>query len=256
MLLLDPRTGSGDLAPHLRALGLPTELVQLEYGDCAFMGTGVGGAPMLVGVEIKKLSDILQCIETGRFSGHQLPGLVATYDYAVLLIEGIYRANPHDGILQIMQGKEWRAASFGRRSWMYRDFVKFLLTQAIRGGITVWQTSSREETARYISALYGWWQDGIESHESHLAMDRTLQLSLKGQAMKEQGVSLLAERVNVPFIRRVAAELPGVGVEKSQRVVEHFEGSLTRMMCAGEKEWQEIDGIGPKTAKRIVSELK
>ena len=252
MLLLDPRIGSGDLEPALRNLGVSVEVTHLDYADCSFVG--FTDRPVTIGVELKKLADILQCIETGRWAGGQLPGLIATYDYIYLVIEGIWRAGT-DGILETMLYGNWRPIAFNRRKWMYRDFVKFLLTQATCGGVTVWQTGTRDETARFIAGLYDWWQAGTDAHTSHLAFDRTVQVNLRAHAAKTGGVNLLGERMQVSLLRRIAAELPGVGVERSAAVAEHFP-SIQTMVLADSKEWQRIPGIGKTIAQRIVKELE
>jgi ERCC4-type nuclease len=243
MLFVDSRVGSQDLAPVLRSLGLSVDLTTLDFGDVAFIGNGPDDTPVPVGLELKKLNDILQCITTGRFAGHQLPGLIQTYDQVWLIIEGLWRANPKDGVLETRAGGEWRAVNLGSRTWMYRDFESFLTTMEMKGGIRIRRTNDRHETARTVAGLYSWWcNKEFEEHRSHLALSRAHQM---------RDSALLVP----PSLRyRVAAELPGLGTMKAGMVAGHFE-SVRAMVNADEKEWQSLPGIGKTLAKRIVTEI-
>ena len=73
MILIDPREGSKDLLP-LMPLGL-AHLSALPYTDACWNGLGPGGAAVIVGVERKRVGDMLACLKDGRFVGHQLPGM-------------------------------------------------------------------------------------------------------------------------------------------------------------------------------------
>lgn len=251
-ILVDPRIGSGDLVPTLRALGCPVESQSLDFADCAFVGNGPGGKPVLVGIELKQLDDILACVTSGRFSGHQLPGLVETYEEVYLVIEGIYRPNPKDGVLESRHGKDWRPVTIGHRSWMYRDFESFLTTIEIRGGVRLRRTSSRPETARMVAALYGWWQTGVDEHTSHLAIDRTTQIALEQFMLRGTTANLLGERPKAPSLRhRIAVELPGLGIRKGGMAAGHFP-SVKAMIMASPNEWARLPGIGKLMANNIV----
>jgi len=50
--------------------------------------------------------------------------------------------------------------------------------------------------------------------------------------------------------RRVAAELPGIGIGKSGAVADHFK-TVRKMVEADEQEWTEVAGIGKTLAKKI-----
>ena len=50
------------------------------------------------------------------------------------------------------------------------------------------------------------------------------------------------------LLRRVAAELPGIGFDRA-RNVEDFFGSIESMFWAGEDDWKKIEGIGKVTAQ-------
>ena len=231
MILLDPRAGSQDYEPTLRALGAPVEMVTLDYGDVAFFGSG-----RAIGVELKKLNDLLQCIFTGRYSGHQLPGMARQYQEVYLIVEGIWRPNPDDGVLETRRGASWVPVMLGRKTWMYRDFDNFLNTIDVKGGARIKRSNSPSETARIVYGLYQWWQD-YDGHRAHLAINRS-----------GRDAALLTEPT---FTYEVATRLPGLGIVKGGMAAGHFE-TVRRMVNATEKEWASLPGIGKKLAKDIV----
>lgn len=238
-VLVDPRVGSGDLVPALKALGCPVDSQPLDFADCAFVGNGKDG-PVAVGIELKKLSDILACVSTGRFSGHQLPGLVQTYTEIYLVIEGHYRPNPQDGVLEERWGKDWKPVNLGNRQWMYRDFENFLTTIEVRGGVRLRRVRDRQETARVVAGLYKWWTEDFDQHTSHIAINRS------------RDTALLVK----PSLRfQIASVLPGLGMMKAGMAAGHFPSTM-QMINAGVKEWVSLPGIGKTIAERIVREVE
>jgi ERCC4-type nuclease len=236
LILVDPREGSKQYAPLLSSLGAPVELTPLDFGDAVFFGSDRS-----VGIELKKFDDMLQCIVTGRFSGHQLPGLASTYDDVWLIVEGLWRPGD-DGVLEqwgwnhTTRKAGWVSAGKGKRRWMYRDFDNYLTTIEVKGGVRVKRTSSETETARVVYGLYNWFQD-VEGHRAHLAFNR---------AGRDQAIF-----TRPTLARRVAAELPGIGFDRSGMIAGHFE-TVRKMVAADEKEWRTLPGIGKKLAKDIV----
>lgn len=236
MILLDPRAGSREYEDRLRSLGATVEMMQMDFGDAVFYGSGHS-----VGVEIKKLDDMLNCVVTGRFAGHQLRGLVG-YDAYYVIVEGLWRPNPQDGVLEVWgwdvdkKRHGWVPAGRGKqRAWMYRDFSNYLTTMDVRGGVRVMRTTSEDETARTICNLYGWWQN-YDSHRSHLALNRS------------RDAALLVP----PSLRfEVASVLPGLGHMKAGMAAGHFP-SVRKMINAEPAEWASLAGIGKKIANGIV----
>lgn len=253
MIIVDPRVGSGDLTPLLSSLGCPAETQHLDFGDAMFLGSGQDGAPVPVGIEVKRLDDVLQCITSGRFVGHQLPGLLRTYEHTWLVVEGVYRANPVDGTLETRNGKGWNACGHGKQTWMYRSLDKWLTKLEVKAGVHVRRTGNRDETARTIAALYHWWQE-YDDHQLD-DLDRSNQIALAQKVAGEGTGIWLGERTGPTLLRRVAAELPGIGIEKSGMVAGHF-SNVTEMVMADEAEWRKLPLIGKKTAARIVKELQ
>lgn len=240
MILVDNRTGSKDLAGYLRHWGVSCEVTRLDYGDAAFPGNGPQG-PLYIGIEIKAITDALSCMTDGRFSGHQLPGLVRTYDRTWLVLEGHIYPRYSDGILQVGTPGKRKPVGFGRRCFMYRDLDNWITSMENCAGLRVRRTVDRVETARFIADSYGWWSKEWSEHKSHLAFD-------------ESGPDA-ALLVRPSLLRRIAAQLPGVGFGKSGAVASKFR-DVEHMVQAGVGEWQEIDGIGEVLAKKCWGALR
>lgn len=243
MMLLDDRTGSGDLLPLIRTLGVRVEHTRLDFADMAFMGNGPEGSPVSVGVEVKAVGDVLQCIGDGRFAGHQLPGLVSTYDQVWLVVEGPYKAD-REGVLHVMRSRGYFAPAIANKSraYMYREFDAWLMTLEIKAGVRVRRTWDRAETARVVADLYHWWVDKEwAEHRSHLALHTPAP-----DHMMIRKPSLL---------RKVASQLPGVGWDRSLKIDQYFDGSLPAMLAASTREWSKVPGIGRTLAQRITEAL-
>lgn len=240
MLLLDRRIGSGDLVTPLRRLGLEVDVTTLDFADAAFLGNGPAGAgTMQIGIEIKKIHDLISSIDTGRLSGHQIPGLLRQYDAVWLIVEGLWRP-ASDGLLELHRRGKWEALSHGKRRYMYREIHGYLTTLELKCGVRIRRTANEDETVRVIADLYAWWtHKEWAQHRSHLAMHDTLDASLL---------------VPPPLRHRIARQFEGLGGDKAMAVRKHFPTSRA-MLAATEKEWAQVPGIGKILAKRIITDL-
>ena len=253
MLLVDDRAGSADLLKPLLAAGLPAEITRLESADIAFIGKGPKGTTLDIGIELKRLdgssTDLTQSLRSGRLAGHQLPkmvGVKGAYDFAWLLIEGIWR---HDdgGQVVVYKGprKGWEPIK-GRMS--ASELEKQILTLELCGGLHVRHTNGRADTVRFIGTLYRWFTDkAMDKHTSHLKVHDAPTL------------------IPVSDYRAFYMKIPGVGYRLSQAVENHFKGGPRQAACAGINEWADIsvlsdDGkprkIGNTVATRIVAFLR
>ncbi len=244
-ITIDPRTGSDRLADaiHRHHPHTPVTISRLAYADAAWLGLGPDHRPVPIGVEYKTVGDALNCMCDGRFAGHQLPGLVASYEVIVLLLEGCTRP-ASDGILQLQHATKhyWYAPKVGIRRFMYRDLDHWLATLTFKAGVRVIRTSCLEESAAAVSNLYTWWTaKDYADHRSHLALQDSL-----------------SERVNIVrprLLRRIAAELPGVGWTRSAAVDRRF-GSVMEMALADESDWAKLEGIGKTTAQKVCAAIR
>jgi ERCC4-type nuclease len=238
MIYVDSRAGSKDLVKPLATL-LGANLVEetdLTFGDLYFAGRGIGGHSVAIGVEHKRLGDIIQCCRDGRFAGHQLPGLRKTYDHAWLLIEGAWRADAQ-GFVATYKGPQqgWKAVPSKMRA---SEYEKHLLTFQVCGGVHVAQVDVRESTLRFLVNLYRWWSDvDLDKHTSHLAIHQPAMLG------------------EVSAFRRAVMAWPSIGLKTSTAVEQHFD-SIMDAATAETSEWEKVmvDGrrLGTKTAERIV----
>jgi len=243
VILLDRRIGSSDLYSPLRKLDVPVELVTLDSGDAAWLGRGPEEAPVPVGIEIKRVSDLISSITSGRLSGHQLPKLIREYQHAWLIVEGRYRASA-EGVLETPQGATW-APHMGSRgsgqAFTYRELEAFLTTLEMRAGLHLRRTFDRTETAVLLATLYQWWTGKAwHEHRAHLALH---------SPVRDAGL------LYKPSLRRrIAAELPGIGISKSGAVADHFP-TVRALVDASPEEWTAIPGIGKTLATRITEAL-
>lgn len=239
VVAVDDRMGSGEVAPILRGLRVPVEVKRLESADFAFEGQGPHGACM-VGVERKKVRELLQCIETGRFEGDQLPKMIQAYEHCWLIVEGIWRPNPQSGVLEMGVSGGWQEILTNRKGYAYCQLDNFLTSLQSRVHLMVKQTASVEETAHVVKGLWGWYRKPWDQHKSGLVI------------YTPPPPAAMFLKPNV--VRRVAAQLEGIGWEKSAAVAARF-GTVLDMVVATEAEWQAIPGIGKTLAVRAIKQL-
>lgn len=245
-VLVDPRIGSGDLLAPLQALGCPAKHEYLPFGDVQMVGKGPEDRPVLIGIEIKAIGDLLRCITDKRFVGGQLGGLLSGYEQAFLLIEGIMTAGPTRE-LKILKSERpsngWNPVPFGARTWKYEDVASW--THSVRrAGVQIAQTADRRGTAAWIASLYSNWQKPWESHKTLLG---------RLQKPMEAGPNnALAELEATPPMGVAGNLARGIGWEKATAAAKHFR-SIRRMVNAGPADWLQVPGIGKKLAAEAVA---
>lgn len=245
-LLIDDRAGSKELAAPLEKLGLDVTLTRLEFGDVAFEGRGVKGSTVDVGIEFKRLGEMVTSIRDGRFAGHQLPGL-AMYDHRWLLIEGYWKHDATTGKIVTYQGRGrgWRPLHGGMSA---SEYEKHLLTFELCGGVHVRQTNARADSLRVLADMYRWWTDSaLDDHTSHVAVHQP------------------ATMAPLSDYRAAVYRWPGVGIKISAAVEEKWGPSILDAAKAGPEEWSElttVDGsgkarrFGHEAAQRVVRFLR
>jgi len=232
---VDTRAGSEKLIAPLRAIGVDVEEAILPAGDVEIIGNGPEGRPVLVGVEHKSWEDVTQCLRNGRFA-EQVRGMRDYYEVKWLLIEG--RIKSEDGLLSVQRGVRWFKLPGQIR---YQEFAAWMATMCQSAGVLVWRTETKEESVAWLKALNRWWTEREwEDHRSHM--------------------EFYTPPVGGPFIEpsltvRVASALPGIGSVKAERVAVHF-GSVKKMVLASEKDWAYIEGLGKKSAAKIVAAIE
>lgn len=229
-LLVDPRTGSGELLGCCKRRGAPARHQQLPAADFAFTGLGPEKSAVRVGIERKKLSDVLQCIQDGRFAGHQLPLLLEHYDVRWLVVEGSWRAEPKTGLLQVPAG---------RGGWVRLDRGGVKLVAALdnwlfdmihKAGVYFWRTWNDEETADFVVRQYNWWclGKGWEGHKAHLAIHQAVDVSIWEKQLTQVG--------------KTAASLPGIGADKARKLQAEFK-SVRALVNAPVSRLRKVLGV-------------
>lgn len=241
-LYVDDRAGSSDLIPYL----VPdVEPCRMEFGDAMVIGNGPAGLTT-VGVEVKSISDLMQSANTGRLAGHQLPGLLATYDVSWLLGFGPYRPGP-GGVLQVSTGKggrvHWKSFRLGSRLVPY-GYLESFLFDVQSTGCRVKHVYDAEEAAIWLRSLHRWWSKAWTAHKGLKQFDCSKDMSLL------PGLSPAQDQM-----ARVAKELPGVGFGRAVAVASHF-ASISEMMSADARVWATIPGIGKVIAEAVVAAIQ
>lgn len=251
MLLVDDRAGSADLADPLRAKGLEVSVERMESADVAWLGRGVGGAGVNIGVEHKTMPDLVQSIRSGRLVGEQLPKMLGprgNYDHGWLVAEGAWRINSKTGLLQLLAK---RPSRFGAPNWQDArgrmsgaEFLKHLTTLEVIGGLHVHFSQTRQASIHFLVHLYRWWTDkDLDQHTS-----------MVGQHTPHGFIPL-------SDFRDVLSRFPGISLRTSLAVEGFFRGNLIAAVQANVATWASIPvidkqgkarRIGSKTAQRIV----
>lgn len=253
-IMIDPRTGSGDLYPLLAGAGLPCKRTQLHFGDVAFLGNGPDDCPVSVGVEVKTLNDVLNSIVSGRFSGHQLIGLSKCYQSCWLLVEGVWKADPDTDAILVPRGKgNWVPIPSSEREWKQQDLESWFLTIQNIANVKVkvverWPGNfpgCRKKAVDFLQTLYRWWtHKRWDEHSSHKGM---YQDKKKWQSTMEFQKPTLA--------RLVAAQLPGIGYDKSYAATMKFP-SVLEMVNASAAMWDDVDGVGKIISQRVYKAIR
>ncbi len=242
MIRLDPRAGSGELAPLFTPYGIRPTIGTLPFGDIEFEGQGPHGECM-VGIERKRITDLIQSMQSKRLSGHQLPGMAERFDYAYLIVEGIWRPGPDDA-LQINNGS-WSTGP--GRAMSYRAIDAYLSTLELKCGMIFRRTATDRETVAVVMNLYHWWRDkSWADHRAHEAV--------YAPADPIVGRRFFLRHRKPSLVEAIAMQLPGVD-RKASAIAKHF-ASVHAMLSADAKVWAEVDGIGKIGAKKIVEAIR
>lgn len=234
MIKIDNRVGSKelvDLFPPGRA-----QLSNLRYADLTFTGNGPDDCIWSIGIERKRIRDLLNSMVTGRLTGHQVVGLCNCYDAVYLIIEGIWRTN-RNGFIEILKRKVWELLYFGQRAFTAQEVFGFLNSLLIFRGIIVWQTRNAQETVSLALALQHWWSyKKFDNHKSFEAPHLPFAC-----LNKNHGLNLVGQ---------IAMGLPDVGVTRAKGIQKQFKTPL-EMCLATEEDWMRVPKIGRVSARKF-----
>jgi len=229
----------------IRALGSMAVPIPIPHGDAAFFGIDDDGGPIRICVERKKIPDMASCILSDRYLSQAQSAKDAGFDVLCLILEGRYHSAVSDGLLEI-PGHDHN----GHACWKpvipaiaFSRFDQYLTELENLAGIIVKHSEDVRGTAAIIKNLWNGFQTKPSDHQS-------LKAIYKPQLL---GASILLAKPGI--VRRVAAELPGVGWGRSKAIAEHFP-TVASMCSADVGEWAKLEGIGKKIAERIVVALR
>ena len=192
-----------------------------------------------MGIEVKTLGDVLNCISDGRFAGHQLPGLMRHYSVIYLIVEAELRMDKW-GVLCAPRKGGIKRIYKGSRAFMWSDLQSWFFTMEMLGGVKVRICKTKREVGMTCLALYRWWTNKTwEEHHAHMAFDTSHRPALYDE---------------FSLAIRCAKELDRIGWDKAKAVGARF-STVKEMVEATQEEWESIDGIGKAIAKRAVRDL-
>lgn len=242
MIFVSPEQGSHDLVEPLRRAKLEVDEVKLDFADVEFIGRGINGVPVRVGIEVKRISELTS--DWDRLCGEQIPKMLNNYDYRYLLFEGEWRQDKQGKLLKFGKGGKLSPHHGQNNASALR---KKLYGLSLRAGVLTYPTKDHADTVRHLVDLYRLWtDDDFEDHTSHLVV------------YHPHGFIKHSD-----FVQAVSA-WPRVGV-KIARAAEKAFKNVRRAAMAGVKEWAEVetvdgDGktrrVGTKVAESIDAFLK
>jgi ERCC4-type nuclease len=232
MIFVSPEQGSADLEAPLLKIGLPVEVVKLSYADVEWTGRGIKGAPVQIGVEVKRLGELTS--DYDRFAGEQLPKMTDNYDVRYLLYEGEWKQDRKGDLLKVGLGGRVRRHHGQSSAHALR---KKLLTLEHCAGMHRIQTKDQADTVRWLEALYRFWtDDDLDEHKSHLVIYHPVSvIPLSDEA-------------------RAMAAWPGVGHKRARAVERAFRGSIRLASSAAVEDWAAIVTVDEKGAQRRIGE--
>lgn len=232
LLLVDPRAGSKDLIPYFGDQAL---VVQMESGDVAFAGNGPEG-DLFIGVEVKKVPDLLSSEATGRLAATQLPKLYRDYQRAYLLVVGRFRA-ADDGSLEILGNRNfWRKHRVGNREVPYA-YVESFFVELAEMGVGIRVVQSNFEAALWCMIAAKWWDKPWDKHRAMRKFDNSGPTALLPVMDPDQRQTAL-----------LAQTLPSIGYERAMAAAVTF-GNPAAMWEASMVQWSEVPGVGKTLAK-------
>lgn len=233
-----------DMIKALGSVAIPCIL----FTDCAFWGCDDNGGVLKIACERKKIGDLAACIYDGRLVHQAQIAKENGIDVFCLIVEGRVRSSPEDGLLEIPvwginprtmhRAEMWQPV---KPTIAYSRFDQYLTELDYLAGVIVKRSECVKETAVIIKTLWDNFQTPPSKHNS------------LHQIYTQPNVGgVLLVRPNL--VRRIAKELDGVGWERSRAVAEHFR-SVRELVGADVETWTAIEGIGKKTATKIISSL-
>lgn len=256
MILVDRAVGSFELQSLIQRQGIQCDKTGLDAADACFEGYGPEGMVM-IGVERKKIQDTLDCIETGRLGGFQLPKMRQMYRFRFVIIEGVWKPHTKHGFLleehaKPAGGSWWSERRPGGKIESYSKLRRYLFSVTMAGAHVLY-TRDIMHTAYDICELYHWFQKPWHTHTSMQQLHTGYWWDRRsGQSEELMMIPTISGRPSV--VRRWAASLEGIGVKLSADVERVFK-TPRALANADESDWVNVPGIGMGKAGDIVRQI-
>lgn len=216
-LLIDYREGSEALVAPLLEAKLPAIESDLNSGDLAFVGRGVGGEGVMIGIEHKTIADALSSLRSNRLN-EQAEKMEKDFAVRYIIVEGEIIINERG---QLMRRAGWKTQKPypGIRA---TEFFKRLFVLHLQRGLTPIFSPNRRTTIKIIEYLYRIWTDqDFDEHKSHLGL------------YQPPTHALASEFVDV------ISRLPGCGMKVASAAEKKF-GTIRAAVNATEGDWAEL----------------
>lgn len=243
----DEKVGTDMLDLIRKHRASPTALHKhLSSGDFCFAGEGSTG-PALIGVERKRIKDMLSSLRTGRLA-EQLVAMLNHYDYSFLVLEGTFRTNWYSGILEDKYGKDYAPVYVGKSTFLGLELESALTSILATTSIRYIRTRTEKETVEWLVSL---------NHAFSSPWDKQL---AKVTAIHQPEQYATVGKAST--VRRVSHALSGLGWEKSG-VLEQNYSSVWNMMSTNPececirpaKDYEKLPGFGKVMSKRVWDQL-
>ena len=219
----------------------------LHAGDFYFPGEGPKG-PCLVGIERKRIKDMLSSLRTGRLIGEQIPKLFTHYDYTILILEGTFRTNWHSGLLEDKYGRDYSPVLVGSTNFLGLELESAIASLLAATPIRYIRTRTPKETVEWIVSL---------NHAFSKPWDQQL---AKVTAIHQPEQYATVGKAST--VRRLSYALSGLGWEKSGAIEQNF-GSFWDVMSTNPncpcirpaKDYTRLPGFGKVLSQRVWDQL-
>ena len=237
MLLVDYREGSAELLEPLQRMGLPAENAGPPGIDADLSWEGYDAGKLVsVGVEFKKLEELIASLRSARLQGHQLLKMREGFVFNYLLIEGEWHEDTQGFMTKRVGRREFKRIPGSMKASELRKRLNVL---HLCGGLIRMHTQTRTQTLNEIADLYRTYTDGdLRNHQSHIAIYRPPTL------------------VPISEFRKFFSSIDGLGLRKTLAVERHFGSSIRRAVGASQAEWMKIEGIGTELSTHITHVLQ
>lgn len=220
---------------------------RLIAGDFCFAGEGPKG-PALIGIERKRIKDMLSSLRTGRLVGEQIPKLLSHYDYSFLVLEGTFRTNWRSGFIEDRYGRDYSPVYIGNSDFLGLEVDSAITSILAATPIRYIRTRNEHETAEWIISLNHAFSKPWDKQIAKItAIHQPEQYATVGKAST---------------VRRVCHALSGLGWERSGTLEQNYRSVWdvvsTNPNCEcirPAKDYEKLPGFGKVLSKRMWDQL-